>query len=79
MRMPRSGLEHTYRLVMSDDGIGTARTIVFEATCPDSALYLAQQQCRGREAELFEDERSLGRIQCARPGGFWMLSPARQA
>jgi hypothetical protein len=79
MRMPKPSPRHTYRLVLADDALGTARTIEFEAACPDSALYLAQQQCRGREAELFEDERSLGRIQCARQGGFWVLSRARQA
>jgi hypothetical protein len=70
---------HTYRLVLADDERGPARIIEFEAPYPDSALYLAQQQCRGREAELFEDERSLGRIMCAPQGGFWMLSPARAA
>ena len=74
MRMPNMGAQQTYRLVLTDDGKGSARTIEFEASCPDSALYLAQQQCRGREAELFEGERSLGRLKCE-PQGYWLLSP----
>ena len=65
---------HTYRLVLGEDGYGSARTIEFEADTPDAALYLAQQQCNGREAELIEDGRSLGRVQCALNGGFWIIS-----
>lgn len=69
--------QNTYRLVLSDDGEGLPRTIEFEASSPDSALYLAQQQCRGRGAELFEGARSLGRIQCVPRAGYWVLSPSR--
>ena len=66
----------TYQLVLSDDGQGLARTIEFEAASPDAALSVAERQCQGREAELFEDHRSLGRLQCAANGGFWILSRA---
>ena len=66
---------HTYRLIMADDGRGAARTIEFEAAGPEAALYMAQQQCQGREAELVEDGRSLGRVQCVAQGGYWRLSP----
>ena len=76
MRSPKTRLQHTYRLVMSEDGRGVARTIEFEAAGAESALPHAQQQCRGREAELFEDERSLGRLKCEPRGGFWVLSPS---
>jgi len=79
MRMPSSSLQHTYRLVLADDDRGTARTIEFDANCADSALYLAQRQCGGRQAELFEDERSLGKLQCAQNGGFWLLSASGAA
>jgi hypothetical protein len=79
MRIPGSTLQHTYRLVLSDDGHGPAGTIQFEASCADTALFHAQRQCHGREAELFEDERSLGRITCMQEGGYWLLSPSRSA
>ena len=66
----------TYQLVMSDDGEGEPKTIEFEASSPDAALFVAERQCQGRAAELFENKRSLGRLQCARRGGYWILSPA---
>jgi hypothetical protein len=75
--MPRSRFQHIYRLVIADDGSGTGQTIEFEAPYRESAL--AQQQCRGCEAELFEDDRSLGRVQCMAQGGFWLLSRSREA
>ena len=67
---------HTYQLILNDDGDGMARTIEFEAAGREAALYIAQQQCRGREAEVIEDGRSLGRVQCVPRGGYWRLSPA---
>jgi hypothetical protein len=73
---------HSYQLVLSEDGRGVARTIEFEASGAEAALFLAQRECAGREAELFEDDRSLGKLKCADKGGFWMLSgsaPPRQA
>ncbi|HLV07074.1 MAG TPA: hypothetical protein VKY80_05315 [Croceibacterium sp.] len=75
MRSPRNHLQHTYRLVLAEDGRGVARAIEFEASGAESALHHAQQQCRGREAELFEGDRSLGRLRCVPHGGFWVLSP----
>lgn len=76
--MNRSSLSarRHYQLVLSEDGPGTARRIEFEALGSDSALLRAERECRGREAELFEDGRSLGRIKCASSGGYWLLSPA---
>lgn len=65
-----------YRLVLLEDGHGTAHTIEFEAPGADSALLRVEKECRGREAELFEDGRSLGRIKCASRGGYWVLTPA---
>ena len=72
---PDRNWNHTYQLILTDDGEGLPRTIEFEAAGPEAALYMAQQQCRGREAEVFEDGRSLGRVQCVRQGGYWRLSP----
>ena len=76
MRAANRNWAHTYQLVLSEDGRGVARTIEFEASGPEAALFLAQRECGGREAELFEDERSLGRLKCDGNGGFWMLSPS---
>lgn len=72
--MPMPNTQRTYRLILSDDGRGAARIIEFEGHSVECALYLAQQQCAGREAELFEDDRSLGKVRCHGAGGFWMLS-----
>ena len=74
-RLPDQNWNHTYQLILSEDGEGLARTIEFEAAGPEAALYMAQQQCRGREAEVIEDGRSLGRVQCVPRGGYWRLSP----
>jgi len=78
--MPLYSPNHSYRIKLFDDDVGTARTVEFEACSAQAALYMAQRLCLGREAELFEDGRSLGRLRCARPGGYWMLSetPAAQ-
>jgi hypothetical protein len=46
----------------------------FEASGADTALFRAQKHCRGIEAELFENGRSLGRIVCNADSGFWLLS-----
>lgn len=70
----RSGRQ-TYRLILRDDGLGVERTIEFEAAGAEAAFYVAQRECRGREAELMEGGRSLGRLQCLKQGGFWRLSP----
>ena len=76
--MDRSNLtvNRQYQLVLLDERQESARSIVFEAPGADSALFRAEKECRGREAELFEDGRSLGRIKCASSGGFWVLTPA---
>ena len=65
----------TYQLILHDDGRGVGHTIEFEASGAEVALYVAQRQCRGREAELVEGGRSLGRLKCADKGGFWVISP----
>jgi hypothetical protein len=77
-RMNRSRPTTTrhYALVLTEDGLESTRRIEFEALGPDSALFRAEKECRGREAELFEDGRSLGRIKCALNGGYWVLTPA---
>lgn len=79
MHSPDRNQKHTYRLVLFDDGRGCARKIEFEASGADAALFIAETQCLGREAELFEGRRSLGKVKCARNGGFWVISPAAAA
>jgi hypothetical protein len=70
-----SGTRH-YQLILDEEGEGTTRSIDFDALGPDTALSRAEKECRGREGELFEDGRSLGRIKCAAKGGFWVLTPS---
>ena len=76
---PNRNWNHTYQLILDNDGEGLPRTIEFEAAGPEVALYMAQQQCRGREVEVLEDGRSLGRVQCVRQGGYWRLSPPAES
>lgn len=75
MREPKRNWNQTYQLILHDDERGVGRTIEFEASGAEAALYVAQQQCRGREAELMQDGRSLGRLKCDK-GGYWVISPA---
>jgi len=75
MREPNRNWNQTYQLILHDDGREAGRTIEFEASGAEAALYVAQQHCRGREAELMQDGRSLGRLKCAANGGYWVISP----
>jgi hypothetical protein len=76
--MNKSSLNGTrhYQLVLNEEAEGTTRSIDFDAFGPDTALFRAEKECRGRDAELFEDGRSLGRIKAAAKGGFWVLTPS---
>lgn len=66
-------LANTYRLVLDEDGRGVARTIEFEAMGAEGALFHAHRHCAGREAELFENGHSLGRLKNSSNYGFWVL------
>jgi hypothetical protein len=72
--MPLYSPDNTYRLVLSDDCFGSAQTMEFEAPSAEAALHRARRHCSGREAELFEDGRSLGRLKCVEDGRYWLLS-----
>jgi hypothetical protein len=74
MREPNRNWNQTYQLILHDDGRGAGRTIEFEASGAEAVLYVAQQHCRGREAELIQGGRSLGRLKCDK-GGYWVISP----
>lgn len=78
MGQPNKNWNRTYQLILHDDDRGAGRTIEFEASGAEAALYVAQQQCRGREAELMRDGRSLGRLKCDK-GGYWVISPSAVA
>ena len=75
MGEPSRHWNRTYQLILHDAERGAGQTIEFEAAGPEAALYVAQRQCRGREAELLQDGRSLGRLKCD-TGGYWVISPA---
>jgi hypothetical protein len=74
MRRLNRNWNQSYQLILHDDDRGAGRTIEFEASGAEAALYMAQQHCRGREAELVQDGRSLGRLKCDK-GGYWVISP----
>lgn len=67
--------DNVYRLVMSGDGKREERVIEFTGTGAHAALLLAKRMCDGREAEVFENGRSLGRISTAPGGDFWVIAP----
>lgn len=48
-------MRSTYRLKYADDGFGVAKEIEFDAVDSGQALHLAQQERRGRSAELWHD------------------------
>jgi hypothetical protein len=66
--------KHTYRLVLRDDGRGCAREVEFEEISADAAVHLAQQVCKEREMEIFENDRLLGRLKRAPKGRLWVVS-----
>lgn len=74
--MPLYSPNNIYRLELADDGTG-ARTIELEALSAEAALQCAQPHCSGREAELFEDGRSLGLLRCTADGDYWTMSGTR--
>jgi len=71
-------LAHSYRIVVNDDG-GRGQSIEFEGLGAEAALIVAQRACSGRQGELFEDGRSLGRLHLHPEGGYWIISPPEGA
>ncbi len=64
-----------YRLVIKNDGAAPDEIIEFEANGPESALFMAQRYRVRKEAELYEGERSLGRVKLDPRAGFWVIAP----
>ncbi len=67
-------MRNTYRLVTADRR-DVPRMIEFEANGPGSALQVAGRHCSGRDMEVFENGRSLGRFRNDVNGGFWVITP----
>jgi hypothetical protein len=62
----------TYNLVYSDDTLGCARRIEFEAVDANGALRIAQSEAVGRTAELWEGDRKLCTLSRVGPeGSIW--------
>lgn len=59
----------TYRLKFSDDELGSAKEIEFDAHDAGSALAVAQGERFGRRAELWESERRLCTLRREGPRG----------
>lgn len=65
--------QNRYRLQFQD-GYKTAEPAVeFEAPSVEAALFVAQNHCVNRPAQLFEGERYLGSISLSRYGGHWNI------
>lgn len=67
--------DNSYRLVMGQGGGDESRTIEFRAAGAHSALFVAGQHCRGRQAEVFENGRLLCSILNDATDGFWVIAP----
>ena len=66
----------TYSLVYSEDTLGCARRIEFEAFDAHGALRIAQSQTAGRTAELWEGDRKLCTLRRVGPeGSIWEVGP----
>jgi hypothetical protein len=63
---------NTYRLVYSDDGIGMARTIEFEANDPAAALIIADCAAANRSVEIWREREILCKIRRSITG-FWAV------
>lgn len=73
---PLTMRETTYRLCLSEDGLGPAHTIEFDAVLPDRALSLLERDRRGRTAVLWQGDRCLCRIRrSCDPHPVWVISP----
>jgi len=67
----------TYNLIYSDDALGSARRIEFEAMDACGALRIAQSQTAGRTAELWEGNRRLCTLRRVGPeGAIWEVGPS---
>jgi hypothetical protein len=63
---------NTYRLVYSDDGIGMARTIEFEANDAAAAMIIADCAISNRAVELWRERERLCTIRRS-DMGFWAV------
>ncbi len=63
---------NTYKLIYTDDGIGVAQTIEFDAGDPGSALTIADRQAPNRSAELWCEHERLCTIRRSKTG-FWAV------
>jgi hypothetical protein len=66
--------QHSYSLLVEDDGTGTGQTFELEGSDPSVAMQFAQRQLPERQIEVLEDGRSLGKMKCTREG-FWIVRP----
>lgn len=61
---------HSYLLVLTETGKACELGVEFEASGAEAALSLAHRLRQGCDAELYEDGRSLGRLQSPDNDGF---------
>ncbi len=70
----------TYRLKLTDDGIGIAKFIDFDGLDASSALSVLSNESGGRRAELWDGARLVCTIERDSEGsGFWVVNPVVRA
>ncbi|HYD25305.1 MAG TPA: hypothetical protein VEB68_10940 [Croceibacterium sp.] len=68
---------HNYSLRYSDDGIGAAKRVEFEAFDAARALFIAHREPSRRAAELWCEDRKLCTIRrIGEESDFWEVGPA---
>lgn len=67
----------TYSLRFSDDGVGLAKRVEFEALDAGMALRVAHKEAAGRAAELWHGRRKLCTLRrTGLRGEIWQVGPA---
>lgn len=66
----------SYRLKLTDDGIGIEKFIDFDGIDASSALSVLRNEMDGRRAELWSGEHLVCTLERDRQGGgFWRINP----
>lgn len=66
---------HSYRVSFQEDGMGEHRTVEFDGPSPDFVFHLLSANNAGRSAELWQDEKLLGKLMRT-SADVWEFEPA---
>ena len=71
--------ESIFRLVASPAGEAAGQFIEFEATGREAVFLLTARHFANQDTEVFSDGRPLCRLLMQAEGGYWVISPPRDA